>query len=127
MQKLIILILFLCSCGTETEYVGPDGLELYSCGTQLCLEAEINGTQATCIYDTAANGTLWLSDSLGASCGLSVLWSYPTPNRYGPGDVIVSMLSVAEVCIQRNGERDCQEVNPYSTQITGAECLWGLN
>jgi hypothetical protein len=38
MNRLLILSLLLLGCSPETVYVSDAGLDLYSCGTQLCLK-----------------------------------------------------------------------------------------
>jgi hypothetical protein len=130
---LTLTLLFLLACGSsDTNQVTPTGLETYSCGTQWCVDVLVNDRLTSCIWDSAANGQVWFSDELADDAGLDILWSYDTANRYGPGEVTVNMREEVEVCIWRmqengNDAQECQRIYPYSTQINGASCLWGLN
>jgi len=125
-MKKLLLSLVLCACGTQTEYVSSEGLELYSCGTQLCLEVKINGQNTSCVEDSGARGTLWVSREVAADNNLQALWCYDSPNSFGTGTVEVCMLQAVQACWQVEGEEHCEEVYPYATQINVADCLFGL-
>jgi hypothetical protein len=126
MRNALISLLLLCSCAQPVEYVSSEGLELYQCGTQLCLIVEVNGNETTCVEDSGARGTLWLSHEVAGNSRLQELWCYDSPNAFGSGRVEVCLQSAAQVCWQQEGQEHCEEVYPYSVEMIH-DCLFGLD
>lgn len=123
MRALTLLLAILCSCDSPASFVPMPAAELplYRCGADWCLRASIGEMEIDCLYDTGANGELWLSRETAAMLGLPPRYCAEVSNTFGGGTVTTCVHEQITACA---GDR-CWPVAPYSVEME-QQCLWGL-
>lgn len=123
MKRILFLILLLgCSnTKTETVYVQPDGNVSYACDDRQCISVQINNHDYSCVDDSGAYGTVWISLQTASDLDLTPYYSESVLNSFGTGMVDVYYYDNVVVC----DISKCQEITVYGIDMRWG-CLYGL-